>query len=444
MEPFELKEVLGDQQVVSLLLKQDHLALATYIGRTFFGFTDDDEKYIQVFWDTAFNKGWIYVHKEMVVGEFGYVDAKNTMNDFYKKLEKEFERNIDYVEVDQKHELVKVFTSGLIRKSEYKDIAYINRRKHYIITGETYKTLLQSAQTSLGKATRKYFIKVERLCATLTKLIFEHMRLTLESQTERSAVLEKRELLLKEYIHNMEPVVKNQIFYIATSTAYANQNRFKYGGCRSEHDLANRLSSYNTGRAEGDIFYYAKIYKCSSYKTIEERIHHVLGRFKDKQAGRKEMIILRYNCLINVADLITEECDRQIDYVNERCQEFLDMSIDLEPIIPEPIDLGRHVEVRLIENGNVRRTRKVDISEWSRERIFDEIELFINKCASDLGMEYDIKQHGNITPLELQWSMLSAYMKTYNGFTMTAWRELFKGWIVKSKPQLLRVKGIKI
>ncbi len=412
---------------------------------------EDDMKYIRIFWDTAFNKGWIYVHKEMVVGEFGYADAKNTMNDFYKKLEKEFERNVDYAEVDQNHELVKAFTSGLIRNSKHKDIAYINRKKHYIITGETYKTLLQSAQTALGKATRKYFVKVERLCAALTKLIFEHMRLTLDSQTKRSAALEKRssalekrELLLKEYIHNMEPVVKNQIFYIATSTAYANQNRFKYGGCRSSHDLPGRLASYNTCRAEGDLFYYAKSYQCSSYKSIEERIHHVLGRFKDKHASRKEMLRLRYDCLINVADLITEECDRQIDYVNERCQEFLNKSIDLEPIIPEPVDLGRHVEVRLIENGHVRRSRKVDISDWSREQLFAEIESFINKCAVDLGLEYDVKQHGNITPLELQWGKLSAYMKTYDGLNMTAWRELFKNWIAESRPQLLRVKGLKI
>jgi prophage antirepressor-like protein len=56
---------------------------------------------------------------------------------------------------------------------------------------------------------------------------------------EENIKLKKRELRLRPIIENLEPLVRNQFFYIATSEAYIRQHKYKFGGCASEKDLTN-------------------------------------------------------------------------------------------------------------------------------------------------------------------------------------------------------------
>lgn len=105
------------------------------------------------------------MYEEIVNEQFGYKKSKDMMGDFYDKLQKEFEKKLDYKQVDKDHELIKFCYENFRSKKP----AY--NKQYYIITGEAYKSLLQSAQTKQGKLTRKYFIKTETL-TNLTIFIF--------------------------------------------------------------------------------------------------------------------------------------------------------------------------------------------------------------------------------------------------------------------------------
>lgn len=98
-------------------------------------------KYIELFSDPVFNKSWIYVSEEIVVEQLGYSKSKDTMHVFNTKLIKEFEKNIDYKEVDSEHELVQ---AKLKNKTTKNDRRGGSNKKHYIITGKTYATIALS------------------------------------------------------------------------------------------------------------------------------------------------------------------------------------------------------------------------------------------------------------------------------------------------------------
>jgi phage anti-repressor protein len=203
----KLLELLESKDVIDIIESKDHLELAKYIGRNLCEFTLDDEKYIDIFWDTAFNKSWLYVSEEMVSEQFGYKKAKDMMKDFYKKLENEYEVDIDYKIVDKNHILVKS------RSGSFPTRKIPHNKKFYIITGETYKALLASAHTKQGKSTRRYFIKIESLANYTNQLIFRYIE---HNQKTQIAKLEKRQMRLESFVKNIKRLEKTQIFYLAT------------------------------------------------------------------------------------------------------------------------------------------------------------------------------------------------------------------------------------
>lgn len=136
----------------------DHLTIAKLAG-----FNDEELDWVKLFWEPAFNKSWIYVTKEMVVDWMGYKDNQSTLKDFYTKLRKEYEENIDYKEVDQNDEIVKEWCKEKFPSTSKPDLGGGRNKKYYIITGECLKCLLMSAQTPKGRVIRKFYIKTEGL-----------------------------------------------------------------------------------------------------------------------------------------------------------------------------------------------------------------------------------------------------------------------------------------
>ena len=43
----------------------------------------------------------------------------------------------------------------------------VHNKKYYCVTGEAYKCMLMSSKTIKGKATRKYYIKIENLAMVM-------------------------------------------------------------------------------------------------------------------------------------------------------------------------------------------------------------------------------------------------------------------------------------
>jgi hypothetical protein len=128
---------------------------------------------------------------------------------------------------------------------------------------------------------------------------------------------------------------KSQVVYIATSASYANQNRFKVGGVESIDKLSSRLSTYNTGSASGDLFYYAEWFLVHNYKEIEGRLKDLLGRFRDTKP--KEIYVMHYTNLLKVLEYLISHYNEEVDSVNNYISTYI-ASLDrrnLRPIIPK-------------------------------------------------------------------------------------------------------------
>ena len=107
MEALNSIDFFSDEKVIDLLETKDHLSLAKFLGKELCDFSENDEMFIDMFWDAAFNKSWLYVSEEMVNEQFGYGKGKQMMSNFYRKLIDEFENDIDYKIVNKDHNLVK-------------------------------------------------------------------------------------------------------------------------------------------------------------------------------------------------------------------------------------------------------------------------------------------------------------------------------------------------
>jgi hypothetical protein len=256
--------------------------------------------------------------------------------------------------------------------------------------------------------------------------------------------LETRQLKLESFVKNIQMLEKNQIFYLATTKNHASQSRFEYGGVKASKDLRGRLATYNTGRAEGDLYYYCNIFNCNNYKVIEDRIGSILYQFKDKMNSSKEMLHLRYNLLAEITDFICNNYDREVEYINKRCQHFLNNTIEGDDIIPPEIDLRDRMEISIKKNGKSTNNKKIDITGWDDQKIDQTITNIINLCAVEKKKtHYDFITQKNLVALELTWGLITPYLDTYYGITKTDWRARFKDLLNKESPKKLRIKGIK-
>jgi hypothetical protein len=240
----------------------------------------------------------------------------------------------------------------------------------------------------------------------------------------------------------------NQIFYLATTRNYAICNRYEYGGVKDIKDLKGRIATYNTGRAETDLMFITKVFKCHDYKTIESRIGAILSQLKDKPNGHKEMIHLRYNLLVEMADFICDNHDREIEYINAHCKRFLEETIDNDGIVPEELNIDGYMQEHMdivFQRPGKNKVHRVDISGWDDAKIDNLIQEVINLCANEKkNIQYDFSTQKNSVALELSWKILTPYFDSYNGLTKTEWRNKLKKLWNKEKPTQLKIKGLKL
>jgi hypothetical protein len=442
MDETAMIRLTNDEKITEVMESKNHLELAKHIGRNFCQFTTDDEKYVDLFWEPTFNAGWLYLSDEIIFDWMGYKKTKSTISNFVADMKAKYRKTIDYKEVDKNHDLIVCYRLHPRNKVDG------NRKKYFIITGETLKKMLLRAGTKQGDMTCDYFIKIEKLANFTNQTIFKYFeektKKELAESKKQVAKLENKQLKLESFVKNIKQLEKHQVFYLATSQNYARQSRFEYGGVKDIKDLPGRLSTYNTGRAEGDLFYITKIFKCNNYRSVEERIGNVLQQFKDKPNSRKEMLHLRYNLLAEIIDFICDNYDREVEYINMRCQEFLSETIEEDAIMPLPLDLTNYIEITINQNGT-RRQKKIDITGWTDMQIDELIEEIINRCARENDSAgYDVATQKNSTALKLTWGAVTEHLNMYKGLTKTAWRDKFKEWFREKKPEKLTIKGIKI
>ena len=266
----------------------------------------------------------------------------------------------------------------------------------------------------------------------------------IEGDAKTIKKLESKQLKMEDYVKLGKALAKDQVFYIATTNLYSKQNRYEFGGVKEIKDLKPRINSYNTGRAEGDLIYVAKIYKCNNYKIIEELTHNLLQNYKDKVNGRKEMINLEYSLFIEVVDFICDYYDRGIDFINQNCKRFFDITINTdEGFTPEPINLEDYVEITTSRNG-VKKTKRINIKDFTDDEMASIIEKIIELCAGkSLKKEYNFKEQKHTLAVDLTWSLLTPYMKLYDGMDLYMWRNNLRKWYNREKPKLLKIMGVK-
>ncbi len=418
----------NEKDLIPFLEQKDYLNLAKILGKKFCNFTEDDEKYINIFWDAAFNKSWIYLSDEMIIDQMGYKKSKDAIFNFVREMTNKYKVNIDYKEVDKNDDLVKHYRSCLNTSQKMP-----HNKKYHIITGSTFKKMLLRANTKKGDITCDYFIKIEALASASTQLFCKFA----ERQIKE---LESHQLKLTSLVNDVHALEKNQVFYLATTKNYAAQNRFKYGGVSSAKTLKSRLNTYNTGRAEGDLFYYCKLFMCNKYKVIEEGIGASLYQFKDKADSQKEMLHIRYDSLVEVVDFMCNTMDENINYINSKYKTYLQQIVEGEAIIPEEIILD---EDKLQISTCSKKSKKIDLLHCDDDEINHIIEEIINKFAADQQIKYEFQNDKDSVSLELKWMDLDDYFIPYN-LTKTAWREKFKNWYSLVKPEKIKIKGIKL
>ena len=97
------------------------------------GFSSEEQRMLTMFWEPAFNSGWIYLSPEMITVDMGY----KKVSDFYKAvLRSNYVENTDYIEIEKTNELVKAY-------EEYKQSLNVEPC--------TVKNIPNAIQIALGK-----------------------------------------------------------------------------------------------------------------------------------------------------------------------------------------------------------------------------------------------------------------------------------------------------
>jgi phage anti-repressor protein len=313
LEEVKLMELVMDSRVHEIIESKDHLELAKFLGREFCDFTTSDEKYIDIFWESTFNQSWLYLSEEMVYEQLGYKQSKYMMNDFYKKLIAEFEDIADYQNVNKDHVLVKALVGNL----SYQKVAH--NKRYYIITGETYKALLSSANTQQGKLTRKYFIKVERLANLTNQAIFKYIEAVKNRElAERDELLEQKDNQLNrlhrinaELLTHKKLSEKNESIYLVSTEHYVTQGLIKVGRTKN---IKARSSSHNTTHIAGDKVKVLHKVKVNDSALVESIIHKKLAGLRPEKAS--EFFMCPFNQLREIVDMIIEYDNLENERVN--------------------------------------------------------------------------------------------------------------------------------
>lgn len=408
------------------------LELAKYIAQKYCAFDDAELSLMDIYWDTAFNKGWLYVSPDMVENMFGYKAHSNMMNKFTTKLKNNFTENSEYMVLDPTNEMVIKFYSPV---RENKDARGGSSKIHYAITGETFKCLTLMSGTITGMQTRKYYLKVEQLCMTTISAISSCIKIVsdrereinkkalddatkkLELSAANSEATNKRMEKLQKFVSAARKLKKEEIFYIATSPLCAKNNTFKYGGVSSTKELVGRLAGYNTGHMVDDAFYFAKIYKCHKYRHIENCVEMLTKVFKDKDESRKEMLHIRFNCLVELVEFVIENDSKSIDYINEHGKRFLEETIGLDAIVPQPVS-----DITIEKKINKKNIGRINVADWSADQLRDAIKETVIDCARNkFGQDFDIEH--NQEKINLTWAELATLLEIkYVGKNRTTWK----------------------
>jgi prophage antirepressor-like protein len=238
--------------------------------------------------------------------------------------------------------------------------------KAVYLTEQGVYELTSSSQLPIGKQFKKWLFNVLKEIRTKGRYELEQqLKHKDEELQHKDSEIQKQERFtnkLREMVVTMKDRQKDQIIYIATTTAYARQNRFKIGGVKSRQYLKPRLATYNSGRPVGDKMYFAFITETTDYHHLEQRISKILGDHKD--ASEAEMFNVHYDSLQPLIEYLADRFDEEIQHHRRLFENLIKETLEKTPTVPEPILLNG-AEFRRIKDGEIVLTQKVDFDSMS-------------------------------------------------------------------------------
>jgi len=305
--------IMSDQLALVMIEKQSSTELAIHIGTKYLEFNTDDVDLLRVFWGPLSDEPWFYCPKEYVVKYFGYKDTRDTMADFAKHQLSNYKKDVNYQIVTNEHHLVKKYEDQSCSASEPSSSHNINlggagkNKKHYLLSNDTVEDILQEVKTEIGKKTRRFFRRVNKLAKFVLEIINKPQLLAnVETEQLRKELEQAKQLIVKattetghfkKHIKTITLVEPIQWIYIAGTYDDACQNVFKYGGADSFKLLKKRQDSYNTGRSIDKPMKIMYAIQCHNYHFVETCIKQFLKGFHENLNTRKETLNIDFNDL---------------------------------------------------------------------------------------------------------------------------------------------------
>jgi hypothetical protein len=349
------------EYIVKALESPEMLTVVDFIHETAYPI---DTFMIDRFWASMENDQLIYVDDDLIRW-MGYESAgvgnrKMTFMKLLNGLEIKRLTNVEYA---------KFIEISVLPKSK-KDIYPLldvsngkNNTKHLLLPPRTLKTAMMRLSTSKGDQVRQYYISLEELFKIYVKYQSEHekrrTRKELESaqkqlsEKDQQIVIAQNQLAAKTtYINNIKSLIENtrpfsfkEYVYIATTDFYSTRNQFKLGKATN---LKSRLSTYNTGRPEGDRYYYTYIWPTADSALLEKKITTHLRQWQD--AKDREMYVINYDWLYLFTRQVCEHDRVEIEMINELVANY-EAIVGREPPKVAAVNALNGVEITKLPSG---------------------------------------------------------------------------------------------
>ena len=283
--------------------------------------------------------------------------------------------------------------------------------------------------------------KTEEELKVLEKKLFEERELRGRAehqlkQKEADLIKARRkELKLEEFIRSTEKLPKNEVIYIAATTAYQKQNRYKIGGCCAEAKMESRLNTYNTGHAKNDPYYFVDHWSVHSYSEVEKIIKTKLAHYKDNRDRNDEMYHIHGAALTRALTFIIEHEDKSLEWFNQNFEEFTRETVEEDPVVLPPQTILKKRTIYATDGEY--KVELTDVTNWTEDQIREEFSVIFSTYKHQKNIQ-------NLTGQVVEWKDLSDIIRErHKKARMTAWRCQAKVFIPRYSERLI-IKGLKM
>jgi phage anti-repressor protein len=331
---------------------------------------------IDRFWNTINDDQLIYVDDELIKWMGYSCEELRTRKRDFMKLLKEVNEGSDYFHYSN-DDYKEFLTCAIAHVNIYPPACEGHnavKTKHLLLSPDTLKSTMMKVSTSRGDQVRKYYIDLEKLFKIYVKYQseYEKREISNESEYKNREIAKELELAKKEtesanqqiviaqnqlaakttYINNIKSLIENtrplsfkEYVYIATTDFYSTRNQFKLGKATN---LKSRLSAYNTGRPEGDRYYYTYIWPTADSALLEKKITTHLRQWQD--AKDREMYVINYDWLYLFTRQVCEHDRVEIEMINELVANY-EAIVGREPPKVAAVNALNGVEITKLPSG---------------------------------------------------------------------------------------------